>query len=272
VTAAVVVVIILAPGRGVPPDLAADAGARLVRELGPSAMPDAAGALRRLDQRTGTRVRFETERQRARRLRAEYPEDAVVAMRTALQAADEGFLDLTDPGMMTETRVELGQLEMEAGRPDEARRVFAAALAVDPAYRPDPARISPAARQAFADVVPPVCGRADPARARRAAEALGATRLVLLSTCQDGGRVRLRAIDVGLDPGGPRAERDEFVPLGGELRPAQARRLLGAPEPREARPWYRSRWVWVVAGAVVATAVAVPLATADETGDVRVHW
>lgn len=44
-------------------------------------------------------------------------------------------------------------------------------------------------------------------------------------------------------------------------------RLLAPPPPPKATPWYRSGWVWAIAGAAVASAVLIPLA-AQSTGEV----
>lgn len=268
-TTGLVAVLSLAPGPGVPLDLVEQAHDSVTRELGSSAIQNAAARLRSVDERTGARSRFTTALQRARRLRAEFPEDALEAARETVAAGDGGFLALTDPELVAEALVLQGGLELDAGRGAGAREAFAKALDTQPGYHADPARIGPAARQALQELPRPACARLDQPAVRRAAEALGAQRVVVLQSCPEGGRVRIHATEIGA--GTSPTNRTVAVALGARLGSPGARTLIGLPPDRD-RPWYRRPWVWVAAGAVAAAAVAIPLATAEETGDVRVHW
>jgi hypothetical protein len=265
-----VLVLWAAPGRGVPQDLVETSRERLERELGESAIADAVPALRRIDRQTKTQARLEGERARARRLRGEFPEDAMTAQAKALDAADEGFIALTDPRVLAALHAELGQMKLDAGEAADARAHFSAAFRIDPGFRADPAHFSPAARRAMDEVAPPACAHIDEERARRAGEALGAARVVVVRSCAEGGRVRLRLVELTAERS--RREKSAVVAMGLGLDRPTARRLLGLPKIQRHDPWYRRGWVWVVAGAVAVAAVAVPIATAQETGDVRVHW
>jgi hypothetical protein len=266
---AVVAVLSLAPGPEVPADLVAEVHEAVRGELADEAAGDAAGRLRSVDTRTGARARFFAARDRVKRLRAEFPDDALEAAREAATAGESGFLTLTDRDEVAEALVALGALELDAGRPAAARKAFSVALDLLPGYRADPARVGPPARKLLAELRPPPCTRLDEARLLRAAEALGADRVLVLRSCPEGGRVRVIASDVR--PGRGRNDRAVTVALGGRIAPADARRLAGLPVERE-RPWYGRPWLWVALGTAAVAAVAIPLATADETGTVRVQW
>jgi hypothetical protein len=266
---AVIVVLALAPGPDVPPDLVAEVHDAVGRELSDDAIDDAAGRLRNVDTRTGARARFFAARDRVKRLRADFPDDALDAAREAATAGESGFLTLTDRDEVVEALVALGALELDAGHPAAARKAFSVALDLSPGHRADPARIGPRARKLLAEVRPPTCARLDEARLLRAAEALGADRVLVLRGCPEGGRVRVIASEVR--PGRGRTDRAVTVALGGRIATADARRLAGLPVERE-RPWYGRPWLWVAVGTAAVAAVAIPLATADETGTVRVQW
>lgn len=260
----------LAPGPGVPLDLPAQARGRLQAELATHAIDEPANLLRALDNRAGVTSRMETETERATKLRREFSQDATSALKAALSAAQEGYVSLYAPELMAELEVDLGQLLLE-NQPAEARAAFLRARDLTPAWSPSPARTNPTARAAFEATPTPSCPFVDAATARRAAQAVGADASLLVAVCREGGHAVVVATTVPAD-GASTSQRKVVVPIGLGLTRIDARRLLGLPEPKKETAWYRRPWVWALAGAAAATAVIVPIATREETGDVVVHW
>lgn len=109
------------------------------------------------------------------------------------------------------------------------------------------------------------------ARARGAAALL----VVTVTDAAPDPTIVLRVVDAR-----GRASRRASIQLGGDLDEAAAasaldaaldRLLAPAPtavivRPAEA-PWWKSRWVWLAAGAVVTAAITVPLLAGDDGGD-----
>jgi hypothetical protein len=68
---------------------------------------------------------------------------------------------------------------------------------------------------------------------------------------------------IGID--GKQQDRATVSATGRDLADAVAR-LLAPPPLVRAEPWYRSRWVWAIAGVVVASAILIPIAASDTGG------
>jgi hypothetical protein len=109
----------------------------------------------------------------------------------------------------------------------------------------------------------------------------GAARLLLLVAAGEAPKVEIKAYLYDLAANrllAQAAVRTGFPPRAEELRPLALWGPTAPPDrPRPGpRPWYRRWWVWTIAGAAVATAVALPLGLTqrhDAAGErFRVQW
>lgn len=214
----------------------------------------------------------------------------------ALGVLSGGFVRYYDPRALAQIRLLLGSLALNKARPDLAREQFVKALHLDPSLRPD-AHHSPQVRKAFSEAVASLPPRPEPPAADvvRVARMAGAAHAVVLGVQPVGDQSLLKGalvkIDKGsyspfestlADPKDPNALRQKARRLGLELRkrleviyplpkaPPTTRPFVkngkknGKHVPPPPRPWYLRWYTFVAAGAVVATAIILPLALSEE--------
>ena len=218
----------------------------------------------------------------------------------AARLLEDGFVRIYDPRQLAQTRVLLGVAAMQAARPDLAHEAFIAALHLDPALKLD-AYYSPQVRRVFqqaADSLPP--RPVPPSTLLAKLAKLAQTSLLVIAKGEQADTVTRRLTVVFYRANNKRFSEPQTQLFRGSsssqlmsfLKSVRARCLaLFPPAPRtldklprqpamrvqqrdlyKPRPWYLRWYTLAAAAAVVAAAVAIPLALRQEHASLRVEW
>jgi tetratricopeptide (TPR) repeat protein len=221
---------------------------------------------------------------------------AEAAYRRALEALDEALVRFYDAEAVARLHLALGAVAFHQGQREQAHDEFRRGLTLWPDLEPDRS-YNPQVRAAFdvargrvpprrgprgrpqAPMVPPPPPPPPPsaAEAGRLCAAVGVDAVVVVEEEAATGRHALRAslyvasrrayvaVETRAFPGDAPTDTDHEA-LAGRLAEALD---TAFPPPRPSKPpvvppppsipWYKRWWVWVVAGAVVATTVTVPV-------------
>jgi hypothetical protein len=213
----------------------------------------------------------------------------------ALELLESGYIRYYDPRALAQLRLLLGSLALNKARPDLARQEFVKALHLDPTLRPT-AHYSPQVRTAFLEAATSLPPRPEPPPkdVQRIARLAGAKHAIVLGVQAVGDQTLLKGSLMQTDKGSyaklesalvnpkkPDALRIKARSLGTQLR-QRVEALLPKPlppatqpfvkngkkngkhPPPPPKPWYLRWYTFVAAGAVVATAIILPLALSEE--------
>ncbi len=251
--------------------------------------------LREIDQRRGLAKRAQAELAAGRALLLGMKiGQAAERYRRAVEIWESGFARYYDPGLLAEPVLQLGVALFQAGKKDEARKIFKQAAALVPSLQLSEGYYSPRVREAFAKAQAEMGTQAPapptPAEFERLCSAAGLMGMVVVSLERMGDRplLRLALYDARLrsfrkvetavvsetdaeDAGRKVAERmldsvaavtgisviaSVSIPDGGMDMPDG---MAGGTQ-EDPTPWYRRYWyIWPIAAAVIGTAVALPL-------------
>jgi hypothetical protein len=250
--------------------------------------------MRQADDTSGVRNRAArlAEEGRKAQLALQY-DQAQERFTAALSSLKKSFVRHYDPRVLAQIHLLLGVLALNKTRPDLARQEFVNALHLDPTLKPD-AHFSPQVRSAYEEAARSLPPRPAPptgdvqriiglAGAKIAlvlsVQGVGEQSLVKAALFQDQKRSYTSVESVLLNPANAGAARQRARELGKRLRQS-VEALLPAPASRPVvvkikkkpipkpppppKPWYLRWYTWVAAGAVVATAIIVPLAVREE--------